>query len=80
MISGGHRARANLTLVADGSGLDRRQGVPALSFESLTPLCDVLGYGVSFTAKILDATTMGGCLLLGASADTADRQSGGQAK
>ena len=62
MLSGARRALANLTLVAGGVGLDRQQGVPALSFESLTPLYDVLtavfGYGASFTAKVLDAAAM----------------------
>lgn len=62
MIAGGRRALATLNLVAEGGGLERRQGIPALSFESLTPLYDVftaaLGYGPSLTVKVLDATAM----------------------
>lgn len=64
LIAGGRRALANLNLVAEGGGLGRQQGVPALSFAPLTPLYDVLtealGYGPSFTGKVLDATAMGG--------------------
>jgi FkbM family methyltransferase len=62
VIAGGRRALANLNLVAEGSGLERQEGVPALSFAPLTPLYDVLtgafGYGTSFTAKVLDAAAM----------------------
>ena len=62
LIAGARRLLPGRNGVAGDGRLERPRGVPALSFEPLTPLYDalttVMGYGSSFTAKVLDAAAM----------------------